>query len=111
VRGGAELLLGGVAGLAALSVVVKARAGARRAKLAAEIARVGTSPASLLGRVVGMAVVIVGVQWLVITHSTNRTLVCVVLGLPALVVAYTLTKATTVTQIRPSSPPQVRGRR
>jgi apolipoprotein N-acyltransferase len=108
--GGAELLLGGVAALAVVSLVVKARAGVRRPQAAAEIARVGTSPASLLGRIVGLAVVIVGVQWLVVTHSSNHTLVWVVLGLPALVVAYTLTKATTKSEVRSSSS-RGRGRR
>ena len=107
--GGVELFLAGVAALAVLSVVVKARAGVRRAQAAAEITRVGTSPVSLIGRIVGMAVVIAGVEWLVVTHSANRVLVCVVLGVPALVTAYTLTKAMTVTEIRPAS--RGRGRR
>jgi len=107
--GGVELFLAGVAALAVLSVVVKTRAGVRRAQAAAEIARVGTSPVSLIGRVLGMVVVIAGAQWLVVTHSPNRTLVCVVFGVPALVTAYTLTKAMTVTEIRSSS--RGRGRR
>lgn len=106
---GVELFLAGVAALAVLSVVVKARAGVRRAQAAAEIARVGTSQVSLVGRVVVTAVVIAGTQWLVVTHSHNPTLVCVVLGVPALVIALTLTKAMTVTEIRPSS--RGRGRR
>jgi hypothetical protein len=45
-----------------------------------------------------------------VTHSSNYTLVWVVLGLPALVVAYTLTKATTKTEVRSSSS-RGRGRR
>jgi len=64
---GLELFLGGMVTLGVLSVVVKARVGARRAVAAAEITRVGTSPVSLLGWVLVMALVIVGVQWLVIT--------------------------------------------
>jgi len=101
--GGIELFLGGVAALAVLSVVVKARAGVRRAQAAAQIARVGTSPVSLIGRVVGTAVVIAGAQWLVVTHSHNSALICAVLGVPALITAYTLSKAMTVTEIRPAS--------
>ncbi|MGH4013273.1 MAG: hypothetical protein ACRDSL_04935 [Pseudonocardiaceae bacterium] len=66
--------LGGMATLGVLSVVVKAKVGARRAAVAAEIARVGTSPVSLLGRVLVTTLLIVGVQWLVITHPGNRTL-------------------------------------
>lgn len=99
---GVELFLGGMAALAVLTVVVKAKAGARRAAAAAEIARVGTSPVSLLGRVIVTALVIVGVQWLVITHPANPTLLWVVLGFPALVTAFTLLKALTITQVRPS---------
>jgi hypothetical protein len=106
--GGAELFLGGMAALAVMSVTVKARAGVKRARAAAEIARVGTSPVSLIGRVLMTALVIMGVQWLVIAHSGNVTLRWVVLGLPALVAAYTLTKALTVIEINPS---RRRGRR
>lgn len=40
-------------------LVVKTRAGAKRAQAAAEIARVGTSPVSLVGRVLVTALVIV----------------------------------------------------
>jgi hypothetical protein len=99
---GLGLFLGGMAALGVLSVVVKAMVGARRAAVAAEIARVGTSPVSLLGRVLVTALVIVGVQWLVITHPGNRPLLLVVLGFPALVTSFTLVKALTVTEIRPS---------
>jgi hypothetical protein len=99
---GAEMFLGGVASLAVLSVLVKARSGVKRARAAAEIARVGTSPVSLVGRVLVTALVIVGVQWVVLAHSDNGTLRWVVLGFPALVTAYTLTKALTVVEINPS---------
>jgi hypothetical protein len=54
---------------------------------------------SLTGRVLGTAGAIVGVQWLVITHPGNTTLLLVVLGLPALFAAYTLTRALTVTGV------------
>lgn len=99
---GVDVFLGGMAALAVLSVVAKARVNARRAVAAAEIARVGTSPVSLLGRVLLTALVIVSAQWLVLTHSTNRTLLLIVLGFPALVTSFTLVKALTVTEIRPS---------
>ncbi len=95
-----QLVLGGMAALAVLSVAIKVWAGIRRAKVAAEIARVGTSPVSLLWRVLVAAAVIAGVQWLVLTHfSSNMTLVWVTLGLPALVTAYALTRSLTVTEI------------
>ncbi len=99
---GVELFLGGIATLAVLSVVVKAQARMMRAQVAAEVARVGTSPVSLIGRVLMTALVTVGVQWLVITHSHNMTLRLVVLAFPALVTAYTLVKALTVVQVNPS---------
>jgi hypothetical protein len=97
---GAQLFLGGMAALAVVSVVVKAQAGVRRAQAAADIARAGTSPVSLVGRVLVTALVIAGVQWLVFTHAGgNVALRWVVLGFPPLVTADTLTKALTVVEI------------
>jgi hypothetical protein len=100
---GGEVFLGGMAAFALLTLTVKTQAGVRRARAAADIARVGTSTMSLVGRVLTTALVIVGVQWLLITHPANQTLLWVALGLPALLASYTLTKALTVTEIRPSS--------
>jgi hypothetical protein len=91
-----------MAALAVTSVVVKAKAGVRRAQAAADIARAGTSPVSLVGRVLVTGLVIVGVQWLVLTHSENASLRWVVLGFPALVTACTVTKALTVVEINPT---------
>lgn len=98
---GGELFLGGMAAFALLTIAVKAQYGARRARAAADIVRVGTSAVSLLGRVVTIALVIVGAQWLVITHPSNHTLFWVMLGFPALLASYTLTKALTVFEIHP----------
>jgi hypothetical protein len=98
---GGELFLGGMAVFALITIAVKVQSGARRPRAAADIARVGTSAVSLLGRVVTTALVIVGVQWLVITHPSNHTLFWVTLGLPALLASYTLTKALTVFEIHP----------
>ena len=100
---GGELFLGGMAAFALLAIAVKAQSGARRARAAADIARVGTSAVLLLGRVLTTALVIVGAQWLMITHPSNHTLLWTVLGLPALLASYTLTKALTVFEIRPSA--------
>lgn len=100
---GGELFLGGMAAFALLAIAIKAQSGTRRARAAADIARVGTSAVSLLGRVLTTALVIVGVQWLVITHPANHTLLWVALGLPALLASYTVTRALTVFEIRPSS--------
>lgn len=101
---GPELFLGGVAAFAVLAGAVRLWAGRRRARMAAEIARVGTGAVSLAGRVLLTASGIVGAQWLVIAYAaTNTTLLLVVLALPALFAAYTLTRALTITEIRPTS--------
>ena len=81
-----------------LSLLTVWRAGARRARAAADAARAGARLLSLGGRVLFTAGLIVGVQWLVITHpSANRWLLLAVLGLPALFSSYALTRALTVT--------------
>lgn len=71
---GAELFLGGVAALTVLSVIVKARIRSKTARAAAEITQSGASPVSLVGRVLVTVLVIVGVQWLVVTHSHDTVL-------------------------------------
>lgn len=76
------------------------RAGARRARAAANAARSGARLLSLTGRVLFTAGVIVGVQWIVITHPAgNRWLLVAVLGLPALFASSALTRALTVTTV------------
>lgn len=76
------------------------RAGARRARAAADAARSGARLLSLTGRVLFGAGVIMGVQWLVITHpGTNGWAVLAALGLPALFSSYSLTRALTVTTV------------
>lgn len=93
----ATQVLAGFGALVALVLVW--RAGSRRAKAAADAARTGARLLSLTGRVLVTAGAIVGVQWLVITHGRDTTLLWVVLGLPALFAGYTLTKALTVTAV------------
>ncbi len=70
--------------------------GARRARTAADVARAGARLVSLTGRVLVMAALMLGVQWIVITQSDNVTLQLVVLALPDLIAAYILTRALTV---------------
>lgn len=72
------------------------RTGARQARAAADVARAGARLVSLTGRVLVMAALMLGVQWIVITHSDNVTLQLVVLALPDLIAAYVLTRALTV---------------
>ncbi|HEX4701059.1 MAG TPA: hypothetical protein VH352_02930 [Pseudonocardiaceae bacterium] len=87
----------GIGGLVAL--VVLWRVSARAARKAADAARASVRVVSLAGRVTVTAAVIVGVQWVVITHPGNPVVLWVVLGLPALLAAQTLTRALTVTTI------------
>lgn len=90
-----------IAGVGALLVLVWVwRAGARRAKSAASVARPGARLVSLAGRVLFTAGVIVGVQWLVITHpGTNGWAVTAALGVPALVASHALSRALTTTTV------------
>jgi hypothetical protein len=90
-----------VSGIAVLLVLLMVwRAGVRRARAAADAARAGARLLSLFGRVLFTAGVIVGVQWLVLTHpAVNKWVVLAVLGLPALFAYYALTRALTVTTV------------
>lgn len=85
------------------------RTSARATRRASEAARAGVRLVSLAGRVVVTAAAIVGVQWIVITHPGNGTLLLAVLGVPALFASYTVTKALTVTTV--DLPQQQKGRR
>jgi hypothetical protein len=81
-----------------LLLAVSWRAGARRAKAAADAARSGVRLLSLAGRVLFTAALIVAVQWIVIVYAaSNKGLMLATLGLPALFAAYALTRALTVT--------------
>ncbi|MBB5857633.1 hypothetical protein ACFQ05_18675 [Amycolatopsis umgeniensis] len=79
------------------------RVGARKARRAAETARAGARVVSLAGKVLFTGAAFVGVQWLVITHPGNPTLLLVVLGVPDLIAAYVLTRALTVTWLDTSA--------
>jgi hypothetical protein len=93
-----EQVLAGVGVLVVLAWVW--RASARRAKAAANAARSGARLLSLTGRVLVTAGMLVGVQWLVITHpAVNGWAVLAALGLPALFSSYTLVRALTVTTL------------
>jgi len=92
-----EQVLVGVGVLLALLLVW--RVGARRAKAAASAARTGVRLLSLAGRVLFTAGLMVGVQWIVITHPGNMTLLLVVLAMPDLLAAYVVTRALTLTTL------------
>ncbi|ASU79116.1 hypothetical protein CDG81_13400 [Actinopolyspora erythraea] len=92
-----------------LVLVLYWRFSVRAARRAADTARTGTRLMSLTGRTALTAAGIVGVQWIVITHPGNTTLLLVVLGLPAVLASYTLTRALTV--LTEESPRSRRDRR
>jgi hypothetical protein len=99
-----------LAGLGVLVILFSVwRAGARRARAAADAARAGARLMSLTGRVMCNAALIVAVQWVVITYQANRWVLLVVLALPAVFASYALTRALTVTAI--DLPRQRGGRR
>src|SRR4051812_27300886 len=82
-----------------LTLFVVWRFSARKARRAADAARAGARVVSLAGRVLFTGAAFTGVQWLVITHPGNPTLLLVVLGAPNLIAAYVLTRALTVTSL------------
>jgi hypothetical protein len=75
------------------------RASVRRARAAADAARSGARLLSLAGRVLFLAGLLVGAQWVVILYPNNPWLLLAVLGLPDLFAAYALTRALTVTTV------------
>ncbi|MCU1682916.1 MAG: hypothetical protein JWQ81_3655 [Amycolatopsis sp.] len=102
-------ILAGVGVLLALIAVW--RVGTGRARKAADAARAGARVVSLAGRVLLAGAALVGVQWLVITHPGNTTLLLVVLTAPDLIAAHVLTKALTVTSMDTTTPRRGGGRR
>ncbi|MGH3934851.1 MAG: hypothetical protein ACRDS1_07745 [Pseudonocardiaceae bacterium] len=78
-----------------LALLMLWRSGARRGRRAADAAYGASRVASLAGHVLGSAGVIVGVQWMVITYAPGSTLFWVVLAVPALITAHTLTRLVT----------------
>jgi hypothetical protein len=87
------------------------RVGTSRARKAADAARASARVVSLAGRVLLTGAALVGVQWLVITHPGNTTLLLVVLAAPDLIAAHILTRALTVTSMDTTKPRRGGGRR
>ncbi|TDP91828.1 hypothetical protein [Labedaea rhizosphaerae] len=90
-------LLAGI-GVLLLALMVW-RWSARRARAAADRARAGARLVSLAGRVVFTAGLLVGVQWVVISHPGDTRVLLAVLALPDLFAAFVLTRALTVTTL------------
>lgn len=83
-----------------LAVLMVWRWSTRRARRAADATRASARVVSLAGRVLVTAALILGVQWVVVTHPTgNLTLLLVLLALPDLLAAHVLTRTLTVTSM------------
>jgi hypothetical protein len=80
---------------ALLTLLMMSRSGTRRGPRAADAACGASRIGSLAGYVLGTAVVIVAVQWAVITYAPGSTLFWVVLAVPALITAYVVTRSVT----------------
>jgi hypothetical protein len=76
------------------------RAGARRARAAANTARSGARLVSLAGPVLFNTGLITAAQWVVVSRPVSPWLVLAVLGLPALAASHALTRALTVTAVQ-----------
>lgn len=89
-----------LAAIGALFVLIVVwRAGSRRARRAADVARASARVMSVAGRVIVSGGAMLGVQWLVITHVDNLTLLLILLAVPDVIAAHVITRALTVTQL------------
>ncbi|HEX5114316.1 MAG TPA: hypothetical protein VFW65_03865 [Pseudonocardiaceae bacterium] len=75
------------------------RAGARRARAAADAARASVRVVSLAGQVLLTAALLGGVQWMVLTHPGSAWLTVAVLAGPDLFAAHVMIRALTVTAV------------
>jgi hypothetical protein len=89
-----------MAGVGVLLVLILVwRSSVRRARAAANAVRSGARLLSLTGRVLLLAGLLVGAQWVVFLYPDSLWLRLAVLGLPDLFAAYALTRALTVTTV------------
>lgn len=82
-----------------LALILVWRSGSRRARRAADVARASARVASLASRALFTGAALLGVQWLVIKHVDNPTLLIILLAVPDLITALVLTRALTVTDM------------
>ncbi|PZS29477.1 MAG: hypothetical protein DLM61_12810 [Pseudonocardiales bacterium] len=98
-----DLLLVGLAVLARLGVMAAFRSGARGAYKVARQTQEVTRMGGNLGRALGTTVVIVGVQWAVVTFTADPRAWGVALGVPALFAGSVIARMFSVTEIVHSS--------
>ncbi|HEV7453578.1 MAG TPA: hypothetical protein VGO16_19825 [Pseudonocardiaceae bacterium] len=93
------LLLIGLAVLAGLGVIAAFRSGARGAYKVARQTQEVTRMGGNLGRALGTTVVIVGIQWAVVTFTSDWRAWGVALGVPALFAGSVIARMFSVTEI------------
>ncbi len=96
--------------LAGLGALVAFRSGARSAYKVARHTQQVTRMGGNLGRALGTAVVIVGVQWAVVSFTTDPRAWGVVFGVPALFAGAAIARLFSVTELL-HAPERKRGRR
>jgi hypothetical protein len=93
------VVLIGLVVLAGLGVIAAFRSGARGAYKVARQSQEITRMGGNLGRALGTTVVIVGVQWAVVTFTTDPRAWAVALGVPALFAGSAIARMFSVTEI------------
>ncbi|MGQ0716059.1 MAG: hypothetical protein ACT4NP_01875 [Pseudonocardiales bacterium] len=94
-----NLLLVGTAVLAGLGVIAAFRSGARSAYRVARQTQQVTRMGGNLARALGTSVVIVGVQWAVVSFTTDPRAWAVALGVPALFAGSAIARMFSVTEL------------
>ncbi|MGH3840719.1 MAG: hypothetical protein ACRDS0_04610 [Pseudonocardiaceae bacterium] len=94
-----DVVLVGLAVLAGLGVMAAFRSGARGAYKVARQTQEVTRMGGNLGRALGTTVVIVAVQWAVVTFSTDPRAWGVALGVPALYAGSAIARMFSVTEL------------
>ena len=82
-----------------LALILVWRAGSRRARRAADVARASARVVSLAGRVIAGGGALLGVQWLVVTYADNLTLLLILLAFPDVIAAHVVTRSLMVTEV------------
>jgi hypothetical protein len=88
-----------VMALAGLGVLAAFRSGARSAYRVARHTQEVTRMGGNLGRALGATTVIVGIQWLVVSCTTDPRAWCVALGVPALFAGAAVARMFSVTEV------------
>jgi len=95
-----HVMLAGLAVLALLGLVSVVRSTRKQAYEAARALHTGAAAVNLAGRSLLTGALIVGAQWLVISHVDQRSAAYwLALAVPAALAGYTLTRAFTITTL------------